>query len=288
MNICVVTDDNSGFTSSEANDLGIYLIRMPIIINGEVYFENQNLSENEFYEKLNENCDIKTSQPSPGDVLRTWDELLQRYDQIIHINMSSGLSEACHSAFMLAEEYKNKVFVVDNHRISVTLKQAVYDALTLIKKGYDGEKIKNILEDEKSNSIIYIMVDTLKYLKKGGRITPAGAALGATLHIKPVLAITGGKLDAYAKCIGVKKAKKIMLEAGKDALNDKFKNIPVEDLSFAVAYTHNKDEALIWAEEISKEFNININDILIDPLSLSVATHIGPGALAIAISKKIK
>lgn len=288
MKICVVTDDNSGFTPEQAKNLGIYMIRMPVIIDGVVYFQNNNITENEFYDKLDKNFDVKTSQPSPGEVLNMWNKLLEEYDQIIHINMSSGLSESCNSAMMLSEDFKDKVFVVDNHRISVTLKRAVYDALNLIDKGLDGNEIKKILEDTKSDSAIFIMVDTLKYLKKGGRITPAGAALGSTLHIKPVLSINGGKLDAYAKCLGAKKAKKTLIDAAENTLKTKFKNVDINDLEFAIAYTHNLEEAKEYANEVATYFNIPLDKILIDPLSLSVATHIGPGALAIAISKIIK
>lgn len=288
MKICVVTDDNSGFTPEQGKNLGIYMIRMPVIIDGVVYFQNNNITENEFYDKLDKNFDVKTSQPSPGEVLNMWNKLLEEYDQIIHINMSSGLSESCNSAMMLSEDFKDKVFVVDNHRISVTLKRAVYDALNLIDKGLDGNEIKKILEDTKSDSAIFIMVDTLKYLKKGGRITPAGAALGSTLHIKPVLSINGGKLDAYAKCLGAKKAKKTLIDAAENTLKTKFKNVDINDLEFAIAYTHNLEEAKEYANEVATYFNIPLDKILIDPLSLSVATHIGPGALAIAISKIIK
>ncbi len=288
MKICVVTDDNSGFTPEQAKELGIYMIRMPIIIDGVVYFQNNNITEDEFYDKLNKNFDVKTSQPSPGEVLNMWNKLLEEYDQIIHINMSSGLSESCHSAMMLSEDFKDKVFVVDNHRISVTLKRSIYDALNLINKGLDGAEIKKILEDTKGDSAIFIMVDTLKYLKKGGRITPAGAALGSTLHIKPVLSINGGKLDAYAKCLGAKKAKKTLIDAAEKALKTKFKDVNISDLEFAIAYTHNLEEAKEYATEVATYFNIPLDKILIDPLSLSVATHIGPGSLAIAISKIIK
>lgn len=166
MKICIITDDNSGFTKDEANKLGIKILRMPIIINGECYFENETINSDLFYKYLEEDKDVKTSQPSPGEVINLWDETLKNYDAIIHMPMSSGLSESCHSALMLAEDYKDKVFVVDNHRISITLKRAVYDALNLIKLGKKPAEIKDFLENTKSESVIYIMVDTLKYLKK--------------------------------------------------------------------------------------------------------------------------
>ena len=287
MRICVITDDNSGFTKKEAAEIGIKVLRMPIIVDGEVFFQDENLSYDQFFKFLEEDKDIKTSQPSPGDVLKIWDEALKEYDAIIHIPMTSGLSESCHSAQLLAEqdEYKGKVFVVDNHRISITLKRSVYDALNLIKQGKNPAEIKQILEETKSDSSIFVMVDTLKYLKKGGRVTPAGAALGATLHLKPVLQIMGGKLDAYAKVMGVKKAKRTMLDAIQHELENKFKNYSKDELDFAVAYTYDEEASIEWQKEVEEKFGVT--NTIRNPLSLSVSTHIGPGALAIAVSRKI-
>ena len=287
MRICVITDDNSGFTKKEAAEIGIKVLRMPIIVDGEVFFQDENLSYDQFFKFLEEDKDIKTSQPSPGDVLKIWDEALKEYDAIIHIPMTSGLSESCHSAQLLAEqeEYKGKVFVVDNHRISITLKRSVYDALNLIKQGKNPAEIKQILEETKSDSSIFVMVDTLKYLKKGGRVTPAGAALGATLHVKPVLQIMGGKLDAYAKVMGVKKAKRTMLDAIQHDLENKFKNYSKDELDFAVAYTYDEEASIEWQKEVEEKFGVT--NTIRNPLSLSVSTHIGPGALAIAVSRKI-
>lgn len=287
MRICVITDDNSGFTKKEAAEIGIKVLRMPIIVDGEVFFQDENLSYDQFFKFLEEDKDIKTSQPSPGDVLKIWDEALKEYDAIIHIPMTSGLSESCHSAQLLAEqeEYKGKVFVVDNHRISITLKRSVYDALNLIKQGKNPAEIKQILEETKSDSSIFVMVDTLKYLKKGGRVTPAGAALGATLHVKPVLQIMGGKLDAYAKVMGVKKAKRTMLDAIQHELENKFKNYSKDELDFAVAYTYDEEASIEWQKEVEEKFGVT--NTIRNPLSLSVSTHIGPGALAIAVSRKI-
>ena len=287
MRICVITDDNSGFTKKEAAEIGIKVLRMPIIVDGEVFFQDENLSYYQFFKFLEEDKDIKTSQPSPGDVLKIWDEALKEYDAIIHIPMTSGLSESCHSAQLLAEqeEYKGKVFVVDNHRISITLKRSVYDALNLIKQGKNPAEIKQILEETKSDSSIFVMVDTLKYLKKGGRVTPAGAALGATLHVKPVLQIMGGKLDAYAKVMGVKKAKRTMLDAIQHELENKFKNYSKDELDFAVAYTYDEEASIEWQKEVEEKFGVT--NTIRNPLSLSVSTHIGPGALAIAVSRKI-
>ncbi len=289
--IVIITDDNSGFTPEESKELGIYLVRMPVLIDGETYYEHENLTTEDFYKFLAQNKDIKTSQPSPGNILKLWGDLLVNNDQIIHMPMSSGLSESCNTAKVLAndEKYKDKVFVVDNHRISITLKRAVFDALNLIKDGKDAKEIKEILEKRKLNSSIYIMVDTLKYLKKGGRVTAAGAALGATFHIKPVLQIEGGKLDAKSKEIGVKKAKIAMIKFIKEDLEKRFQEKNgIKKVEYGIAYTYNRDAALEFANDVIKAFDNKIKITLIDPLSLSVAAHIGPGAIAIAISEIIE
>ena len=207
MSICIITDDNSGFTHEEAENLGITVLRMPIIIDGETFFENETIDTNTFYEKMNNGADIKTSQPSRKDIIDLWTEKLKTYDQILHIPMSSGLSNSCDNAKVLAQEFDGKVVVVDNHRISVTLKAAVRDAIALSNKGLDANAIKAKLEETAFDSTIYIMVDTLKYLKKGGRITPAAALIGEMVSIKPVLTLLGEKLDSFKKTIGVKKAK---------------------------------------------------------------------------------
>ena len=287
--IVVITDDNSGFNKEEANKLNIKVLKMPIIIDGEVFFENETITKEEFFDRLNKNEDISTSQPSPGIILEMWESLLKEYDYILHIPMSSGLSASCQTALTLAEEkeFKDKVFVVDNHRISVTLKQSVYDAITLINKGLNPKEIKEKLESEASNASIYISVDTLKYLKKGGRITPSAALIGEALHIKPVLQLFGGKLDSYKKCLGTKQAVNALKTAIKNDLETKFKDYSRDELVFSAAYT-GKDDTIIKkvVEEIKEELNIN-TPIIIDHLSLSVSTHIGEGALALTISKKV-
>lgn len=282
MRICIITDDNSGFTKKEAIENDVKILRMPIIVDGECYFENETLSGEQFYKFLEEDKDIKTSQPSPGEVINMWEDALKVYDQVVHIPMSSGLSESCHSAQLLSEEFNGKVFVVDNHRISVTLKASVYDAIKLRNEGKTGEEIKKYLEETKSDSNIFIMVDTLKYLKKGGRVTPAGAALGATFHIKPVLSIEGGKLDAFAKCVGIKKSKTTMLNAIQSIIDTKY-NGSLDGLEIALAYSYDIESAKLWKEEVEEKFNLK--NIRLEPLSLSVATHIGPGALAITVTK---
>ena len=285
MSICIITDDNSGFTHEEAENLGITVLRMPVIIDGETFFENETIDTNTFYEKMNNGADIKTSQPSRKDIIDLWTEKLKTYDQILHIPMSSGLSNSCDNAKVLAQEFDGKVVVVDNHRISVTLKAAVRDAIALANKGLDAEAIKAKLEETAFDRAIYIMVDTLKYLKKGGRITPAAALIGEMVSIKPVLTLLGEKLDSFKKTIGVKKAKVVMLDAVEKDLETRFANFPREEMVFGVAYTYDLEEATKWKEEIMKRFNLD--DVEMNPLSLSVATHIGPGALAITITHKL-
>ena len=287
--IVVITDDNSGFNKEEANKLNIKVLKMPIIINGEVFFENETITKEEFFDRLNKNEDISTSQPSPGIILEMWESLLKEYDYILHIPMSSGLSATVETAKSLASEaeFKDKIFVVDNHRISVTLKQSIYDAITLINKGLKPNEIKEYLEKEASNASIYIAVDTLKYLKKGGRISPSAALIGETLHIKPVLQLFGGKLDSYKKCLGTKQAVNALKTAIENDLENKFKDSKPNELVFSAAYT-GKDDTIIKkvVEELKTELNID-SPIIIDHLSLSVSTHIGEGALALTISKKV-
>ncbi len=283
--IAIVTDSNSGITQKQAEQLGVFVVPMPFMINGETFYEGINLSVEEFYKKMAENADISTSQPAPGDVTGLWDNILNEYDSIVHIPMSSGLSGSCQTAAMLAQDYDGRVQVVDNQRISVTQRQSVLDAIELAGRGMNAEQIKEFLVNVKFDSSIYIMVDTLKYLKKGGRITPAAAAFGEILRIKPVLQIQGEKLDAFAKVRSVKQAKSVMIKAMKSDMEKRFGGINPENIWLEVAHTQNEIEAEKFKEEILEEFPGF--DIHIDPLSLSVSCHIGPGALAIACSKKI-
>ena len=285
--IAVVTDSNSGISPIEAKERGLYVMPMPFMIAGEPFYEDINLTQEDFYEKLKNNVDISTSQPAVGEVINLWDNLLKEYDQIVSIPMSSGLSKTCETAELLSheEEYEGKVFVVNNQRISVTQRQAAFDALELIQRGLSGKEIKEFLEDRKFDSSIYIMVDTLKYLCKGGRVTPAGAAFGKIFGIKPVLQIQGEKLDAYAKVRGKKKAIVTMIEAMKNDIKNRFGN-DNSLMHMEVAYTFDKEAAEEFFELVKKEFP-NCIDYAMNPLSLSVSCHIGPGALAIATSKKI-
>lgn len=285
--IAIVTDSNSGITQAQGKELGIYVIPMPFTINGKEYFEDINLTQEEFYQLQEEDAEIATSQPAVGDVLDLWDKLLEEYEEIVYIPMSSGLSGSCGTAMGLALDYDEKVQVVDNQRISVTQRQSVFDAIELAKQGKTAAEIKQILEETKLEASIYLMVDTLKYLKKGGRITPAAAALGTVLNLKPVLQIQGEKLDSYAKVRGIKSAKKTMIEAMKNDLETRFANAAAEKkLYLQVAHTQNEEVAEVFAAEI-KELFPGYEEIHIDKLSLSVACHTGPGVLAIACTKKI-
>ena len=285
--IAIVTDSNSGITQKEGKELGISVIPMPFYINDELYFEDITLTQEEFYQKLDEDADIKTSQPAPGDVLDLWEKLLEDHDEIVHIAMSSGLSSSCATAAMLADDYDGKVQVVDNQRISVTQRQSVADAMKLAEEGKTAKEIKDILEADKLDSGIFIMVDTLKYLKKGGRVTSAGAAIGTVLGIKPVLQIHGEKLDAFAKTRGVKQAKKKMIAAVRKELEERFPDGDFAKHAYLQsAYTKDKEAALKWKEELMAEFQEM--EFHQDPLSLSVACHIGAGALAVAWTHKIE
>lgn len=287
MRTAIVTDSNSGITQTQARELGVFVLPMPFTINGQDYYEDINLTQREFYEKLKEGSDISTSQPSPESVTNLWDEILKDYDQIAHIPMSSGLSSSCQTALMLAEDYEGKVEVVNNQRISVTQRQSVLDARQMAERGKTAGEIKEYLEATKFDSSIYIMLDTLKYLKKGGRITPAAAALGTLLKLKPVLQIQGEKLDAFAKARTVKQAKSIMINAIARDMEQRFKDAGGGKIHLSIAHTENEAAALELREELKSAFPAT-GEINIDPLSLSVSCHIGPGALAIACAKAME
>lgn len=284
--IAIVTDSNSGITQEEGRRLGVSVLPMPFYINDVMYLEGITLTQEEFYEKLKNDEAISTSQPSPAEVCGLWDNLLKEYDEVVHIPMSSGLSASCETAMALARDYDGRVQVVDNQRISVTQRQSVLDALVLCEAGRTAAEIKEKLEEEKMESSIYITLETLKYLKKGGRITPAAEAIGTVLNLKPVLQIQGEKLDAYAKVRGKKQAKKVMLKAIREDWEGRFrKYVEAGEMCLQMAYTGNKEEAEEFKEEVQAVFPGA--DIHMDPLSLSVACHIGHGALAVACSKKV-
>lgn len=280
--IAIVTDSNSGITQAEAKRLGIYVMPMPFFVNEKLCYEEIDLSQEQFYELLAQDVNVSTSQPSPAEVMDMWDKLLKEYDQIVHIPMSSGLSASCETAMGLAREYDGKVQVVNNHRISVTMKQAVMDAIALVKRGKTAKEVKEILEKEALEASIYLVVDTLKYLKKGGRITPAAALLGTALNLKPILQIQGDKLDAYKKVRGMKPAKKNMLDAMKKDLDTRFAEyVKKGEIKLHIAHTSEKEVAEEWIEEVKAAFP-ELPICSIDTLSLSVTCHTGPGVLAIA------
>ena len=288
--IAIMTDSNSGITQKEAAGLGISVLPMPVMINDTTYFEDINLTQDRFYEFLENDAVVSTSQPSPDSLIHMFHKLLAEYDEVVHIPMSSGLSGSCQTACMLAQEpeFDGKVFVVNNQRISVTQTQSVIDAVELAKKGYDGAQIKKILEEDKFNSSIYIMLDTLFYLKKGGRITPAAAALGTLLKLKPVLQIQGEKLDAFAKARTKSAGKSMMLQAIKNDIENRFGGFDEsakERVTLHIAYTKDAEEAELWKQEVMDAFpGFRLR---MAPLSLSVACHIGPGALALACTRNL-
>ena len=285
MSKIIVSDSNSGITQAQAKELGITILPMPFFVKEKTLYEDIDLTQDEFYQMLSEDADISTSMPLVGNVTDTWDELLKTYDEIVHIPMSSGLSGSCETAMMLAQDYEDKVQVVNNQRISVTQRQSVLDAMALAEQGKSAAEIKEILERDKFESSIYIMVDTLYYLKKGGRITPAAATLGTLLKLKPVLQIQGEKLDAFAKARTVKQAKNLMIDAMKNDFANRFHDPNGEHMYLEMAYTHNREEAEAFKKEVQEAFPGM--EIQMDPLSLSISCHIGPGALAVACSRKL-
>ena len=283
--VVVVTDSNSGITQSEANELGISVVPMPFYIDGTLYYEDIDLTQEQFYQKLTEGGDIKTSMPITGNLMDLWDSLLKEYDEIVYIPMSSGLSSSCSTAAMLAEDYDGRVVVVDNQRISVTMKLSALEAKKLADMGQSAQQIHDALMSNKFDSRIYITVDTLEYLKKGGRLTPAVAAIGSLLKIKPVLSIYGEKLDKYAMARTMKQAKQIMIDAIKKDMDEVLHVSDIDEVTISIAHTANLEAAEKFASELEEEFNTKVD--WIDPLSLSVSCHIGPGALACTVTKKL-
>jgi DegV family protein with EDD domain len=285
--IAVMTDSNSGITQIEAKEMGITVLPMPFIIDGKTYYEDISLTQEEFYEKLAQNADVSTSQPSVEDVLKYWDKALEDADELVYIPMSSGLSGSCSTAQMLSKDYNGRVQVVDNQRISVTQRQSAVDAMELAGRGMNAAQIKELLEQEKMQSSIYIMLDTLTYLKKGGRITPAAAALGTALRLKPVLQIQGEKLDAFTIARTKKQGVAKMINAMETDIKERFGGMEnMDHIHIEVAHTANEEAAKEFEEELREHFGVK-NEIICNPLSLSVSCHIGPGALAVACSKAI-
>ena len=284
MKVAIVTDSNSCITQKESKELGVFVIPMPFMINGEEYFEDINLTQDEFYEKIEGGAEVVTSQPSPEVVMNLWDDLLKEYDEVVHIPMSSGLSGACQTAMMLADDYDDRVYVVNNQRICPTLRDSVIDAKKMADAGESGARIKEQLEKTKFDTSIYITVGTLEYLKKGGRITPAVAAIGNLLKIKPILSIHGEKLDSYAMARTVNHAKTSMISAIKNDMNELIECNDYSRYRICSAYSSDVAQAEEFAKMIEEEFPGC--ELTIKPLSLSVACHIGPSSLAIAVTLK--
>jgi len=282
--IAIVTDTNGSITKEEGQELGIHVLAMPFFIDEKLYLDGIDLTQEEFFRKLEEGCDVSTSQPSPASITELWDNLLKEYDEVVHIPMSSGLSASCETALGIAQDYDGKVQVVDSQRIALTQKSSALDAVALATQGKDASEIKEILERERLESSIYIMVDTLEYLKKGGRITPAAAMIGTVLKLKPVLQIQGAKLDAFAKARSQKLAKKIMTDAMRDDFRKRFATAYKDgNMRLGICHSANEAEAKVFADELKQVFPKC--KIEIAPLPLSVACHIGPGSLAITSAK---
>lgn len=280
--VAIVSDTNCGITLEEAKKLGIYLITMPFFVDGEEYFEYKTMNHQMFFEKLRAGADVSTSMPSPADLIDTWENLLDEYDEVVHIPMSSGLSGSCHAAAGFAEEFDGKVQVIDNKRISVIMKQAVLEAKYMADQGMSGAEIKEYLEKDGLNSAVYVAVDTLEYLKKSGRVTPAAAAIGSVLNIKPVLQIQGGKLDAYKKVRGMKQATKAMFEGIRAEMENRFAG---KEIVIRAAYSGDDAVRDSWASAIKEEFPDM--EIVMDKLPISICCHTGEGAMGIGITEKM-
>ncbi len=280
--VAILTDSNSGITQEEAKELGLYVLPMPFYFDGNLFYEEIDLSQDEFYKKLEEGGDITTSMPLVGDVIDKWEELLEEYEEVVYIPMSSGLSSSCQTAIMLSDDYDGKVQVVDNQRISVTMRQSVLEAKEMADLGKNATEIKSFLEDTKFDSSIYIMVGTLEYLRKGGRLTPAVAAIGSLLKIKPILQIQGEKLDSFSKARTLKQAKQVMMDAIDSDMKNRFDDPDGSNSVIAIAHTNNYEEAVSFRDELLERWPNR--EIVINPLSLSVSCHIGPGSLAVTTS----
>lgn len=280
--VAIVSDTNSGITLDEAKELGIYLITMPFCVNGEGYYEYKTMNHDMFFEKLRAGAEVSTSMPSPADLMDLWNELLKEYDEVLHIPMSSGLSGSCHAAMGFAEEYDGKVAVVDNKRISIIMKQAVLEAKHMAEEGKTAGEIKEYLEKDALNASIYVAVNTLEYLKKSGRVTPAAAAIGSVLNIKPVLQIQGGKLDAYKKVRGMNQAMKAMFDGIRMDMETRFAG---KDILIRAAYSGDSEVKNMWKEALQAEFTDR--EIEIDLLPISICCHVGEGAMGIAIMEKM-
>ena len=286
-NIAIVTDSTSGIPQQEAKDMGIFVLPMSFNIDNKIYYEGMDLTAEKFFEMQEKDAEISTTAPSPGELLALWEKVLADYEKLIYIPLTSGLSSACNTAKILSQHYDGRVLVADNHRVSVPLRQAIYDALNMVKEGKTAEEIHEYLEKDGLNSSIYITLNTLEYLKKGGRLTPAVAAIGEVLGIKPVLQIQGGKLDIFSKCRGLTIAKKKMLKAIEDDMNTRFaQDVESGNIALEVAYSGDYENALAWKAEVEKHFPGY--EIQMDPLALNICCHTGAGALGVGCTRKYK
>lgn len=284
--VAVLTDTNSGILQEEAESLGIHVLPMPVMVDGKMYLEGIDICHSRLYEAMREHKDISSSQPSPGQLMDSWDGLLEDgYEEIVYIPMSSGLSGSCQNAVLFAREYEGKVQVVDNHRISVTQYSSALSALELAEQGFSAAQIKKRLEERAYDASIYVSVDSMEYPKKGGRITPAAAALATVLNLKPVLTIQGGKLDTFAKARGMRQAEAKMLEAIAKDRAERFGTVPDSELRLNVAGTfEEKERAGEWVELAEKQFpNMTI---VYHPLPCSIACHVGMNAAGLGIAIK--
>ena len=288
MKIAILTDTHGGIYQEEAAREGFELLPAPFMVDGVQHLEGVDLRADEFYEKLERGAEVSTSQPSPGDIMDAWDRILKDHDQIVCIGLSSSLTGAYTTMAMLSEEekYKGRVFPVDNNTVSITERKACYSAKRLIEKGYDGAEIKRILEDSRRQNLIYLTVPTLSYLKKGGRITPAAAAIGTLLRIKPVLQIDGGKLDAFAKVRTMSQAKETMLNAAQEALTERLDDPEGLDSEIYIVHSKNKEAAEEFLAEARQRWPKS--SFSVAELALAIACHTGPGVLAIAVERNLR
>ena len=280
MRTAIVVDTTSGIMPEEAARMGISLIPMPFLIDGKEYLEGEDCSQDFFFERMAAGAEVGTSQPSPGGIAELWERLLEENDAVLHFPMSSSLSGSCQTAKALALDYPGRVFVVDNRRISVTLRESVRGAQRLLAEGKSAEEVHRILEERGGESSIYIAVNTLEYLKKGGRVTAAGAAMGTLLNLKPVLQIQGGKLDAFKKCRGMAAACDAMLQAMEKDLRERF---PGQEMRLFAAYSGDRAAGESWLGQVRAAFPER--EVELAALPLSICCHIGSGALAIACAE---
>lgn len=283
MKVAIVTDTNSGITADEARELGIFLLPMPVLIDGVSFLETVDIQAADVYAAMERDADISTSQPAPGAIMELWEDVLARgYDEIVYIPMTSGLSGSCHSAAILAEDFDGRVFVVDNRRISATQRLSIMEARAMAQSGSTAAQIKQYLEETALRASVYLSVDTLKYLQKGGRLSTSSAVVGTLLNIKPVLFLGGDKIDPVAKVRGMKAAQKKMIESIEQEIRSRFSSYPAQNLRVMTAGTLRTEEEIAqWRDTVQAAFPDK--DVFYNPLPCSIATHVGPSAMGIAV-----